>query len=166
MDFWLGGISLRERRLIGGTMRKYFLSLIIILCFASFGFAGQRYYDLDANGKVKGSYANLQKGLTLYLLDESPDNMSMRDGVPGSNWIADQEAVDAASLASLKKSATLEPYDQSNALQNLINVLIANGTIKLEDLDQTVSDKITAISAAQTQISTKMQPSPGVKVKP
>lgn len=52
-----------------------------------------RYYDLDLNGKVKGHYAVPQPEKVLHLLPIAPDDMSMRDGVPGENWIPDQDAI-------------------------------------------------------------------------
>ena len=54
-----------------------------------------RYYDLDINGKVKGSYANPQPGKTLHLLEDAPDNESKRDGVTGSVWVSDTDIIDA-----------------------------------------------------------------------
>jgi len=54
-----------------------------------------RYYDLDTNGKVKGSYAVPQPEKELHLLEDAPDNESKRDGVPGDNWIPDTDIIDA-----------------------------------------------------------------------
>jgi len=54
-----------------------------------------RYYDLDINGKVKGSYAVPQPGKELILLEDAPADESKRDGVPGTAWIPDQDIIDA-----------------------------------------------------------------------
>jgi hypothetical protein len=51
-----------------------------------------RYYDLDINGKVKGSYAVLQPGKNLVLLEDAPDDESRYDG---STWVADTDKVNA-----------------------------------------------------------------------
>ena len=62
-----------------------------------------RYYDLDTNGKVKGSYAVPQPGMILHLIEDAPDNESKRDGVPGSAWAPDTDAIRAALKARLKR---------------------------------------------------------------
>jgi len=54
-----------------------------------------RYYDLDATGEVKGSYAVPQPDKTLHQLEDAPGNESKRDGVPGSAWIPDTDIIDA-----------------------------------------------------------------------
>jgi hypothetical protein len=54
-----------------------------------------RYYELDTNGKVKGSYAVPQPDKEFHLLEDAPDNESKRDGVPGTAWIPDQDIIDA-----------------------------------------------------------------------
>jgi hypothetical protein len=54
-----------------------------------------RHYDLDTNGKVKGSYAVPQPGKELILLEDAPDDESKRDGVPGTVWIPDTDIIDA-----------------------------------------------------------------------
>ena len=67
-----------------------------------------RYYDLDTNGKVKGSYAVPQPGKTLHLLEDAPDEESQRDGVPGTVWMPDQDKVDkrlAQEAKQVKKEA-------------------------------------------------------------
>lgn len=51
-----------------------------------------RYYDLDTNGKVKGSYAVPQPDLTLVPLEGAPGNESM---YVGGEWIPDQDIIDA-----------------------------------------------------------------------
>ena len=51
-----------------------------------------RYYDLDINGKVKGSYAVPQPGMALHLLDDAPNDESMWDG---SKWIPDPDIINA-----------------------------------------------------------------------
>ena len=56
-----------------------------------------RYFKLDTSGRIKGHYAIPQPGMSLHLLDDPPDFATYkRDGVPGSNWVIDQTAVDAA----------------------------------------------------------------------
>jgi len=51
-----------------------------------------RYYDLDINGKVRGSYAVPQPNKELVLLKAAPDGESKWDG---SAWVPDQEKIDA-----------------------------------------------------------------------
>ena len=57
-----------------------------------------RYYHLYSDGKLKGNYGAPQVGLVLpecteCLLEDAPDELSMRDGVPGENWIPDTDAI-------------------------------------------------------------------------
>jgi len=54
-----------------------------------------RYYGLDINGKIKGSYAVQQPNMVLHLLEDAPDEESKRNGVPGSAWVPDQDKIDA-----------------------------------------------------------------------
>ncbi len=62
-----------------------------------------RYYDLDINGKVKGSYAIPQPGKVLHLLEDAPNEESKRNTpIPGITWVPDQEKINA----SLAKEAT------------------------------------------------------------
>jgi hypothetical protein len=72
-----------------------------------------------------------------------------------------QTRSDEDDLVALQKTATLGPYDLTNGLQNLINILVVKGVIAMTDLAPGVSDNITAISEAQTVISTKVQVQPG-----
>jgi len=51
-----------------------------------------RYYDLDTNGKVKGSYAVPQPEKILVLLEDAPNDESKYDG---SKWIPDTDKVNA-----------------------------------------------------------------------
>jgi len=69
-----------------------------------------RYYDLDINGKVKGSYAVPQPDKVLHLLEDAPDE-SKRDGVPGTAWVPDTDKIDArlaeeARIAAKAKAIT------------------------------------------------------------
>ncbi len=68
-----------------------------------------RFYDLDINGKIKGSYAVPQPGRTLYPIKDAPDHESKRDGVPGTAWVPDMDIVnarlvEAARIAAKKQS--------------------------------------------------------------
>jgi len=65
-----------------------------------------RYYDLDINGKVKGSYAVPQPKKTLVLLEEAPNEESKWDG---SAWVPDQDVIDVKASAAAK--ATLNALD-------------------------------------------------------
>ena len=69
-----------------------------------------RYYDLDTNGKVKGSYAVPQSGKVLHLLEDAPDDESKRDGVPGSAWVPDQEKIDARLAEEARKAAKAQVF--------------------------------------------------------
>ena len=64
-----------------------------------------RYYELNADGTVKGNYATNQPDKTLYPLEAAlNDKFYMRDGVPGTTWIVNEAAVNAASaLASAQQ---------------------------------------------------------------
>ena len=56
----------------------------------------QYYYRLDINGKIRGYYGDPQPGMALHLLEEPETenpHESMRDGVPGDNWIPDTDAI-------------------------------------------------------------------------
>ena len=52
-----------------------------------------RYYELDIDGRVKGSYAVPQPGKILHLLEDAPDDLSMRNGVLGKKWVPDTDAI-------------------------------------------------------------------------
>ena len=51
-----------------------------------------RYYDLEVNGKIKGSYATSQPRMNLVLLDDAPEN-SKWDTI-NKKWIPDQEVIE------------------------------------------------------------------------
>ena len=89
-----------------------------------------RYYDLDTNGKVKGSYAVPQPEKTLHLLEDAPDNESKRDGVPGSNWIPDPDIVNArlaeeARIAA-KAQAIIDNLPSLAAVNTAINAAFSD----------------------------------------
>ncbi len=80
-----------------------------------------RYYDLDINGKVKGSYATPQPGKVLHLLDDAPNGESKRNTpIPGAAWVPDQEKIDtrlakeAKIAASITAKATLKNTQVGN----------------------------------------------------
>ena len=64
-----------------------------------------RYYDLNIDGKVKGSYAVPQPGKILHLLEDAPDDLSMRDGVPGNSWVPDTAAIAVIDAEAVRKVA-------------------------------------------------------------
>jgi len=89
-----------------------------------------RYYELGVDGRVLRHYASPQFGKIVYLLVEPPEGFYMRDGVPGTEWVVDQTAVDnaAAAQAALDEEAsdiTTNFPDWttiSNAIDNASNV--------------------------------------------
>ena len=97
-----------------------------------------RYYDLDTNGKVKGHYAVPQPGKTLHLLEESPDEESKRDGVPGLGWILDQDIIDARVAEEARVIAKAQAFIDnlpswdgvSAAVDNIANLAQAKVFIK------------------------------------
>jgi len=97
-----------------------------------------RYYDLDTNGKVKGSYAVLQPGKMLHLLEDAPDKESQRDGMPGDNWIPDQDKINARLAEEARKAAKIQAFidnlpswDQvETAVDNIANLADAKAFIK------------------------------------
>jgi len=60
-----------------------------------------RYYDLDENGKIKGSYAIPQPGINLILLDDAPENYKL--DITTQQWIPDQEAMNQIAINIRKK---------------------------------------------------------------
>lgn len=62
-----------------------------------------RYYELDTNGKVIGSYAVPQPGLNLVLLDEPPSEFYYWDGAA---WVYDLLLGKAAKLAQIRSDAS------------------------------------------------------------
>ena len=64
-----------------------------------------RYYDLDINGKVRGSYAVPQPTMELTLLEDAPDDESMWDG---KKWVPDPDIVAARQAEAAKVLAVAE----------------------------------------------------------
>ena len=97
-----------------------------------------RYYDLDTNGKVKGSYAVPQPEKTLHLLEDAPNEESQRDGVPGNVWVADAGKVNArlaeeARIAAKKQAIidNLPSWAQvDQAVTNISNLADAKAFIR------------------------------------
>lgn len=96
----------------------------------------KRFYELDADGRIVGSYAVVQPGKTLMLLDWAPNQDSMWNG---TEWVPDTEKINArlAEIAeldaeeaaisdSLPDWATIEKaIDEANLAQ--MKVIIKKG---------------------------------------
>lgn len=83
-----------------------------------------RYYDLDINGKVKGSYAVPQPGKELTLLKIAPDNESMWDG---EKWVPDQDLL--ATKQSIKDAEDAEILIQAKIRGMAIEALEKEGKL-------------------------------------
>jgi hypothetical protein len=94
-----------------------------------------RYYDLDINGKVKGSYAVPQPDKTLTLLASAPNDESMWNGTA---WIPDPDIVNArlaeeARIAAKEQALidNLPSWSQvDTAITNIANLADAKVFIK------------------------------------
>jgi hypothetical protein len=90
-----------------------------------------RYYDLDTNGKVKGSYAVPQPEKTLVLLEDAPGDESKWDG---SKWIPDQDKINVRlekeEEVEIDKLVQAELKEQAIASLKVKGKLDANGKIK------------------------------------
>jgi len=81
-----------------------------------------KYYDLDENGRIEGSYAVEQPGRVLYFLEEPIIPFPMRDGVPGENWITDPIAEAAAqAVADFENTKAEAILDLLPSRQQVIN---------------------------------------------
>jgi len=66
-----------------------------------------RYYDLDINGKVRGSYAVPQPNKELVLLKAAPDDESKWDG---SKWIPDPDIIAAREAEESRIAAKAQAF--------------------------------------------------------
>ena len=112
-----------------------------------------RYYDLDKNGKVKGSYAVPQPDKDLHLLEDAPSDDYKRDGVPGSNWIPDTDKIVPAKLAEVNavreaKIAQGIPYQFPDSA----------GTIQTRDLTDARNIQINIVTALILQGAGETKP--------
>lgn len=110
-----------------------------------------RYYELDTNGKVKGSYAVPQPDLTLYLLEDAPDDKSKRDGVPGTAWIPDQDIIDAQLVVLELASTKTQALDDLLPNWHTIKTYLDNLDIEIAVISNA------AIRAAMAKIATTMR---------
>lgn len=114
-----------------------------------------RYFDLDENGRIKGSYSIPQTNKTLYLLSEPPDLNYYRDGVPGENWVLDQDkvAIEQATQAKNTLRILLAQVigDYGDNITDTVRTIvlnrnIENGTITdpniVKDFDQYCKDML------------------------
>ena len=96
-----------------------------------------RYYGLDINGKIKGSYAVQQPNMVLHLLEDAPDEESKRNGVPGSAWVPDQDKIDArlAQEEQMEIEVLVNQKLKEFAIEELKKEgkLTANGKIKKQE---------------------------------
>lgn len=72
-----------------------------------------RYYELDKNGKVFGSYAVPQPEKILILLEDAPDELSMHDG---EKWVPDTERVAAKAVIEKKAADVAAAKDSISAI--------------------------------------------------
>ena len=105
-----------------------------------------RYYDLDVNGKVKGSYAIPQPGKALHLLDEAPNDESMRDGVPGSKWMPDPVIVSAKQIEA---AAVKAQVDAKAGMSNLPGWASWNAAEATSWINTNVTDLASAKNALE-----------------
>lgn len=83
-----------------------------------------RYYELDKDGKVKGSYAVPQPGKGLILLEDAPDDESKWDG---QKWVPDEDIIKAKLAA--KDEAEKEVLVQAKMRERAIVALKAEGKL-------------------------------------
>jgi len=123
-----------------------------------------RYYDLDENGKVRGSFALPQPGMELVLLNDPPGD----DYVwTGQEWTADVDAMKAKKLSLIRAGAAtvilakypdwvqrnvalgLYPEVVGDAMKAAIGSVIAESN-RCEDLVElaTTAEEIDAVSPA------------------
>jgi len=108
-----------------------------------------RYYDLDATGKVKGSYAVPQPDKMLHLVEDAPDKESRRDGVPGSAWVPDTDIIDAR-LARETDQAQIEA-DQAEIMPDLATMIAkAEDAISIPAIKQVMIDHAKMIYQMRT----------------
>ena len=86
-----------------------------------------RYYDLDINGKVRGSFTVPYPDLTLVLLEDAPDDMSMWDG---KVWVPDPDKV--AAKQAIQDAADAEALIQAKMREQTITALQTEGKLTKE----------------------------------
>ena len=73
----------------------------------------KRYYDLDKDGKVSGSFANPQENMNLVLLEECPFQYGIWDG---KKWKEDTSILDP-------KQVLLDELNSATTIAGLKNVI-------------------------------------------
>jgi hypothetical protein len=108
-----------------------------------------RYYDLDANGKVKGSYAVPQPDMTLHLIEDAPDSESKWDGawIPDLPVILEKKAGEVNAVREKKIAAGI-PYEFPDG----------KGTIQTRDLTDARNIQTSIVSALILQAAGETGP--------
>ena len=98
-----------------------------------------RYYELDATGKVNGSYAVPQPDMELTLLQDAPNDESMWDGMA---WIADPDKVAAREAAEAKVQAVTDAKASIATIETAVDKAADVETLRKTVLDLTKAVKV------------------------
>jgi hypothetical protein len=121
------------------------------------GLPVMRYYELDENGKIKGTYAVPQLDKTLHLLEDPPGENYYRDGVPGYNWLPDLDAIKAKQVIELKTNMrillSLAIGDYGDNIADVTRALVLSEGIRSGTItDQKIIDGYTAYCNAMIEM--------------